>query len=88
MSLLRDLEYQGYNFDVDSLDAANKKEILNRLSQNIGCPSKVRTMAALCMTYCISNLKYWKVIMKSANRLNMVMRLFKILKTSLHFVLF
>lgn len=69
--LLSNLKYQGYNFDVETLDAANKKQIMRRLTQN-SCPSNVRIMADLCMTYNIYNPKYWEVIMTSANRLNMV----------------
>lgn len=72
MSLISDLHYLGYSFDVESLDALNKKELLRNISQNLGNMSNVKVMAAVCMTYEIYNLKYWELIMKEANKHNLV----------------
>lgn len=69
--LLSALQHKGYNFDVETLDAFSKKDILRRLARNVN-PSNVRIMANICMTYNINNLKYWELIVKSANSLNMV----------------
>lgn len=88
MSLLSDLEYQGYNYTVESLDAENKKEILNRLSQNINCPLNVKVMGALCMAYNICCIKYWKVIIKYANRLNLVIIKIDLFSTHIKFIFF
>lgn len=70
--LISDLQYAGYTFTIESLDASNKRDILRNLAQNSSYASNIKIMAAICMAYSIYNLKYWEVIMNAANQMNLV----------------
>ncbi|RZC32599.1 uncharacterized protein BDFB_000923 [Asbolus verrucosus] len=75
LTLVYNLEYLGIDLDVEALDRYSKKELLNRLAQRAGNLLTIKTMASICMTYKIYNLKYWEFIINTSIKFSMFVEL-------------
>lgn len=60
--LISDLQQLGFEFDIDSLTLCNKIELLKKLKLSLNLPIGVKTMASLCITYEIFDVRIWKLI--------------------------
>lgn len=66
------MEYLGISLDVAALHEYNKKELLNRLVRRSGSILGIKTMALICMTFSIDDVKVWEFIVNNAVAFSLV----------------